>query len=443
MIIEAFEADGFRNLAGLRLRPHPVLNLVIGANGAGKSSLLEAIQCLATGVGFRSRRYRDHLAHGADEYVLRAELAESPGGRTHRCGVRRGRDGEFDARLDYEPVGSFADIARVLPVKVLGPDSHLLVQGAPDERRRFLDWGCFHGGDAFLPLWRRYRRALSQRNELLRDGAPDVEVRVWDAALARDGAALQARRAEYVLHFARHVKIRAQSVDFPFHVKLDLRPGWPRGLSLAEALERNLDAHRRLRTTADGPHRAELAIRAGEHAARDVLSRGQQKLLVYLLHLAQLDALADGAGGDPAPWNAPAAPGGDGDAKTEGAGGPTGDESGEPRTGRDEAPTGPRAPAERARAGAPPGGRPVVLCDDLLSELDERAGSSLLDALVASGSQVFVSGTRLPAAFDARAADGPATLAAGTSDTTLEGTETLDPQRPWAVFTLDAGRLLG
>ena len=399
MILTAFEADGFRNLAGLILRPHPSLNFVLGPNGAGKSSLLEAVQCLATGAGFRSRRYKDHLAHDADEYVLRAELLDAPRETVHRCGVRRGRDGSLDARLDFEPVGSFAEIARVLPVKVLTPDSHLLVQGAPDERRRFLDWGCFHAGDEFLLAWQRYRRALSQRNELLRDGAPEGEIAAWNEALARDGTRLHELRTAYAADFERCVKKRTQSVDFPFHVELELRSGWAKGDSLERALVRNTDLHRKMRTTTDGPHRAELVIRVDGHAARDVLSRGQQKLLVYLLHLAQLDVLGGTATGG----------------KEDGDGGPTGDGDGI---------------------------RPIVLCDDLGSELDERAGEVLLDALVASGSQVFVSGTRLPGngAAGGRGGDSP-DLAASASGTTLEGREIPDPIRPFAVFTLDEGRL--
>ena len=401
MILTAFEADGFRNLVGLVLHPHPSLNFVLGPNGAGKSSLLEAVQCLATGAGFRSRRYKDHLAHGADEYVLRAELLDAPRETVHRCGVRRGRDGSLDARLDFEPVGSFAEIARVLPVKVLTPDSHLLVQGAPDERRRFLDWGCFHSDEAFLPAWRRYRRALSQRNELLRDGASGGEIVAWNDALARDGTRLHELRTAYAADFERCVKKRTQSVDFPFHVELELRSGWAKGDPLERALVRNIDLHRKMRTTTDGPHRAELVIRVDEHAARDVLSRGQQKLLVYLLHLAQLDVLGGTSTGE------------DGNGKGDGV-------------------------------------RPIVLCDDLGSELDERAGGALLDALVASGSQVFVSGTRLPESDPGPGPeDGPENgagtaapdLAAGASGTTLEGPEIPDPPRPFAVFTLDGGRL--
>ena len=456
MIITTFEADGFRNLADVALRPHPTLNVVLGANGAGKSSLLEAVQCLATGVGFRSRRYRDHLAHGAEEYVLRAELAAADGG-AHRCGVRRGRDGSLDARVDYEPVGTFARIARMLPVKVLTPDSHLLVQGTPDERRRFVDWGCFHEDESFLPVWRRYRRALSQRNELLRGGASGAEVGAWNASLSEEGERLHALRARYVSDLATHVKNRTQGVDFPFHVKLDLRSGWAAGDSLECVLVRNLEMHRRMRTTTDGPHRAELVVRVDDHAARDVLSRGQQKLLVYLMHLAQLDALGGGAFSGGSAGEGPSVASGDppdghpATGEPGGVGATAGGEiPAETTEGTDVGPVGvgfavpgPDGPPARRRSSRPPV-RPVVLCDDLASELDERAGATLLDALRRSGSQVFVSGTTLPGGL-ADGGTGPTEpsggVAAPASDTMLSGPEIPDPPRPFAVFTLDAGRL--
>ncbi len=403
MILERFEADGFRNLRGFAIEPHPSLNYLVGPNGAGKSSVLEAMQCLAMGHGFRSRRYRDHLAHDADEYLLRAELAEHGGISRHRCGVRRGRDGQLDLKLDFAPLASFAELARLLPVKVLTPDSHQLIQGAPEERRRFLDWGCFHADESFHPAWRRFRRALSQRNELLREGAPDGEVRSWDEAIALDGTALQALRSAYVDRLKFHVEQRLATVGFVFHVELELRSGWSRERSLGDALERNLDQHRRMRTTTDGPHRAELVVRVDGRPARDVLSRGQQKLLVYLLHLAQVDELAGRTGGS------------------------------EDDAGRVT--------------------RPVVLCDDLGSELDVPATTSLLRALVGTGSQVFVSGVTLPPAHardiaddasegGSKSGDVPAdTIAIDAADTTFND-RGADPSPTHSVFELADGRVL-
>lgn len=296
MQLSRFEAHGFRNLDGIELEPHPRLTILHGANGAGKSSVLEAIQCLATGHTFRSRQARDYSAHGGKPLLLAGQLVDPRDGSEHRCGMQRDEDGVLDLRIDYRPAVSVAELARLMPVKALVPDSHRLVQEGPDERRRFLDWGCFHSTAEFSAVWRRFRRALSQRNEVLRNRGSDAEVRSWDEAVATDGEHLDSLRKTYLEHFALHVKKRAQVVDFPFHMELEWRSGWPADLTLAQALEQRLEQHRRLKTTADGPHRADLVIKVDGRLARPVLSRGQQKLLVYLLHLAQLDCLTHDTG---------------------------------------------------------------------------------------------------------------------------------------------------
>lgn len=293
MILTRFEASGFRNLGALTLEPHPALTVLAGENGSGKSSVLEAIYCLATGHTFRTRRVRDYLTFDSDALMLAAQLRDPEDDTEHRCGLARQRDGDVQLRVDFEPATSFTEVARIMPVKALTPDSHRLIEEGPEERRRFLDWGCFHGTSDFMPVWRRYRRALNQRNEALRRQASDAEVCSWNQAVASDGTRLTELRQVYAKNLAIHVKKRSQVIDFPFHMELEMRSGWDTSHELEAALEARLDTHRRMRTTTDGPHRADLLIKANDTLARQHLSRGQQKVLVYLLHLAQLDCLRD------------------------------------------------------------------------------------------------------------------------------------------------------
>jgi len=332
MYLTRFEADGFRNLSAVTLLPHRDLTVLHGANGAGKSAVLEAIQCLATGHSFRTRQARDYVGDEASSLSLAGRLQDPADGREHRCGLHRDDQGEVTLRLDYRPASSIGEVARLMPVKALVPDSHRLIQEGPEERRRFIDWGCFHQSESFGPTWRGFRRALSQRNEVLRQRGSDDEVRSWDAAVANDGAVLDQLRRDYVEQLRGFVKQRMERAGFMFHMELELRSGWPEELSLAEALASRLEQHRRLKTTADGPHRADLAVKANGRLARPRLSRGQQKVLVYLMHLAQLDCL--------------------------------------------HAATGKRA---------------IVLCDDLAAELDPDNLGSILEQLLDSGCQCFVS----------------------------------------------------
>ena len=336
MRLSRLDIDGFRGLREVGIEPHARLNLFDGPNGAGKSSVLEALHCLSTGHSFRTRKPRELVARGRDAFTVTARLIEDDGEREHRIGLSRHRDGTLDLRVDYERVDSVASATRLLPVKVLSPDSHALLQEGPEERRRFLDWGVFHVEPRFLEHWRRFRRALSQRNQALRDQRPAAEVTSWDEQLAEHGAEVDACRRTYVAALEGALGERTGRLGSPLDVALRYRGGWSDDGSLADALARNLEHHRRMRTTTDGPHRAELVVTMDGIPVRQELSRGQQKTLTYLMHLAQLDIM-------------------------------------------------------RSNDGA----RAVVLCDDLLSEVDADNARDLVAQLLEVSGQLFIAGVAL------------------------------------------------
>lgn len=333
MRVTRLEVDGLRNLRDVAIEPHPALNLLTGRNGAGKSSVLEALQCLSTGHSFRTRRTRELLARDRDVMTVAGRLHDPRDGREHRIGLARQRDGLLEMRVDFESVDSAAVATRLLPVKALTPDSHALLQEGPDERRRFLDWGVFHVEPRFFEAWRRFRRALAQRNQALRDGRAEAEVRSWDEQLAVSGTEVDRFRRAYVDALEEALASRTARLASPLEVSLRYRSGWSDELSLAEVLARNIDAHRRLKTTSDGPHRGEIVVTQDGVPARVSLSRGQQKLLVYLLHLSQLDRLL-----------------------------------------------------------AVEGRRAVVLCDDLGAELDPDAMADVTTQLAETAGQLFITG---------------------------------------------------
>ncbi|MEE9319112.1 MAG: DNA replication/repair protein RecF [Granulosicoccus sp.] len=336
MILTQFDVIGIRNLDTSTLLPHTSLNLVTGANGAGKSSVLEAIHCLSVGHSFRTRKARELISRNRDHYSLTARFNDPATHQEHRCGMKRSRDGSIEIRLNYEPVKSLAEITRILPVKALSPDSHQLIQEGPEHRRQFIDWGLFHVEPTFFDTWRQYRRCLSQRNQALRDSATDSEVCSWNELLSETGTNLNAMRSAFVGKLLDAVQQRLTTLEAVFSVDLRYRSGWVNDETLFNTLEKNLENHRRFRTTTDGPHRAEMVVIADEVPARQILSRGQQKVFVYLLHLAQLDLLA--------------------------------------ASGTRQA---------------------IVVCDDLISELDEKNAFRLVQQLVALTGQTFVSGVNL------------------------------------------------
>ncbi|MEX1081924.1 MAG: DNA replication/repair protein RecF [Halofilum sp. (in: g-proteobacteria)] len=291
MHLTALDVRDLRVVASAALEPDPGLNLITGANAAGKTSLLEAIHVLSTGRSFAATRPARLVRHGGGPLRVVGRIVDAHG-RVHRLGVERERTGVARMRLDGANAGQVADLARLLPVIAVHPESHDLVGGGPDERRRLLDLGLFHVEHDFHSVWRRYRRALAQRNAVLR-GAGGGEFKPWEQELAAAGEALDASRRHYVDRLAATVlPMKDELLKEEPGLELGYQRGWPEGVTLYEALVAERARQRDVVSTGVGPHRADLTIRLNGREARQQVSRGQQKLLVYLLRLGQARQLA-------------------------------------------------------------------------------------------------------------------------------------------------------
>lgn len=283
MSLEFLRLDSFRCLEAAELAADPDLNVIIGGNGAGKTSLLEAIYVLGRARSFRAPRLASLIADDRDSATLYAETG--PAG--HRLGVRIGRS-STEIHVDGSGGATAADLAAALAVQLIDPSVQELVQGGPGQRRRFLDWGVFHVKHEFLAGWRRFRRALQQRNAALRQGAAGAAVAAWDADLLAGAATVNRCRNDYVAEIAPILQ-RYAAKFLESELTLVYRPGWPDGATLAETLAAGMERDRSYGATQHGPHRAELEILVGDQPARNRLSRGQHKLLGAALVLGQSD----------------------------------------------------------------------------------------------------------------------------------------------------------
>jgi DNA replication and repair protein RecF len=290
MRLVQLRAENFRLFRELSLQPRRRLSFVFGPNAAGKTSLLEAVYTLARGKSFRGNAQADLAGSAGRRWLVTGRVAADPAAAPQRIGVQW-CDGETEARVDGRTATGF-DLLQSMLVQILEPGMHRMLQDGPTYRRSFLDWGVFHVEPSFLPTWRRYRRALRQRNQLLRTGGSDRELAVWEPELADSGRVLTALRCAHLASVAPAVAQRLERLLDEGHWQFELQPGWARGQDLAEALARSRAGDRRLGTTLAGPHRAELRIRAGEHAIKHRISRGQQKLLIAAMLLAQSEAVA-------------------------------------------------------------------------------------------------------------------------------------------------------
>lgn len=282
---------GFRCFETVRFDFDPGLNIIQGANASGKTALLEALWLLATGRSFRTTHLQQLIRHGEEEAVVFAQVG------VHRLGWAR-NGAHTRLHLDGESVRTQAALSAHLPLQLLTPESHRLLTDGPKRRRQFLDWGGFYHYGDFMAVWRSYRQALKQRNAALRQGLPTSLVRLWDGQLIDAGARLDAFRRDYVAALAGPLEQYVAELlpELKDGLSIHYHSGWRQSLSLAEALEAGWAQDQLRQQSRIGPHRADVRFRIHGREVEQVLSRGQQKLFVSALLLAQAQLFARARG---------------------------------------------------------------------------------------------------------------------------------------------------
>lgn len=340
MRLDSVGIRGLRCLREVEFGLAPAGAWLIGANGAGKTSVLEGLCLLGFGRSFRGRVGDGLVQSGGDALEVVAHWTDE-GGRARVSGLRH-RGDSWEARLDGRAVGSLSELVAAFPVLCFHPESTQVVVGPAEERRRALDWLAFHVEPRFAELARRYGRALKQRNTLLREGAADAEFEPWECEMGRTADGLGALRAAALALWQPALEqlwpALAVAAGTPAP-RLELRAGWriAEG-SLADLLLLNRRRDRELGYTTIGPQRADLRLGQPFGVEAEQLSRGQAKLVALALQLALAQALRA--------WT---------------------------------------------------GERSLILLDDLQSELDGGAQAAVLDWLRAEGYQALASGTQIEA----------------------------------------------
>lgn len=337
MILTRLQIRQLRCVIETELCPQPGLNVLVGANGAGKSSVVEAVHLLGYGRSFRGRVADGLVRTGAAHLEVYAEWLDRTGA-AHRAGLRH-TGSRWEARLDGAPAPSLTELCAQIAVVTFEPGSHDLIAGGAEHRRRYLDWGLFHVEPDFLPQWRRYSRALKQRNVLLKSSPSASALDPWDHELAEAGERLTRLRQAYLDQLESFVAEQAQAFLSELgRASLAFRPGWKRDdVSLADALLLGRDRDLALGYTSSGPHRADWRVDFSGLPGREALSRGQEKLTALACILGQASAFADRNGA----W-------------------------------------------------------PLVCLDDLASELDLRHQAQVLERVGRSQAQVLLTGTQVP-----------------------------------------------
>ena len=305
--------DDLRCIERAEIGLHRGHNLIWGGNGSGKTSLLEAIFLLGRGRSFRTRSSERLIRYGRDRLVVfgRAMGAEAadwyaadsrPGvslgavqygedrsaGRQllgQALGVQVSRADGTTARIGGANTKSLTELTQVFPVQAIDPGIHKLVEEGGHRRRRWMDWAVFHVEHQFGDWWLRYTRALKQRNAALR--THPSQAGAWDSEVIRLGELIAAARGRFVEALLPHWKESVLALS-GLEPELHYFKGWAQETSLADALAASRARDESKRMTHPGPHRADVIIRMKGRPAREVLSRGQQKLVAVAMTLAQL-----------------------------------------------------------------------------------------------------------------------------------------------------------
>jgi len=284
MTIHRLQIGQFRNLNQVRIAPSAHINVLHGDNGSGKTSVLEALFFLTHGRSFKASKTHNIIQQGRDDCTVFATVGE---GRLP-VGVQRKTNGQTDIRISGEPVSALSELASLLPVQFINAEAFQILEGSPRHRRQFLDWGVFHVEQKFLGAWRRTQKALKHRNTLLRSGRIDVkELAAWEYELVQYAEEVDRLRSTYLTAFEQDfTALIASFGDIP-EVSLHYQRGWDKTRSLADVLLDSLDRDKKRGFTQSGPQRADVRVKTGKEDASDILSRGQQKIVVSALKLAQ------------------------------------------------------------------------------------------------------------------------------------------------------------
>ncbi len=296
MSLGQLSIQNLRSIHRAELDLHPGRNLFIGANWSGKTSLLEGIFLLGRGRSFRTRNSDRLITHGESRLVVFGRtVPPEASGIPKALGIQVVRGEPTVAKIQGEFTQTLASLSEVLPVQVIDPGVHKLVEDSAFRRRRWMDWATFHVEPGFGDIWATYTRTLKQRNAALKHAlasgsAGNPQLAAWDIEFTQLGERLAQSRRRMLEDLQPHWHDTVFALS---GLKLELVyfQGWARDSTLATALLASRERDLARGSTQVGPHRGDVLLKLNGKLARDTLSRGQQKLAAVSMILAQLRLL--------------------------------------------------------------------------------------------------------------------------------------------------------
>lgn len=285
MAISRLIVQDFRNLNAVDLEFDSGFNFLVGNNGSGKTSLLEALFYLAHGRSFKSSVATRIISYEKPFFTLHGKVQESQ--HQWSVGLQKPRQGNSLMKINGEEATKLADLAHLLPMQVITPEGLTLLNGGPSYKRAFLDWGLFHHQSTFYTIWAKLNRVLKQRNAALQQVRHYAQLEGWDKELVK----LAYQVSQWRQNYSEELKVAIEESCHLFlpeiEITMSFHQGWDSSIEFGDLLKQNFERDQRLGYTFSGPQKADFRFRANGLPVEDVLSRGQLKLLMCALRLAQ------------------------------------------------------------------------------------------------------------------------------------------------------------
>ena len=288
MSLQRLDIYNVRNIREQSIIPSSALNFIYGKNASGKSALIEAIFLLGRAKSFRASSIKSVISFEQESLIVSAQVLQGKGSSLHLGIQMDGKD--VEVRINQQSSQKRSDLAHGLPLQIIHPKSFELLDAGAQIRREFLDWGIFNHEENFLSVWRKYKKALAQRNALLKTRAIN-QLYVWDKELVNYGIMVNDYRLQYLQKLQPVLDETISKFLILKNIEMKLVSGWDVSKQLDFVLIEELEKDLRYGFTHSGPHRGDFHMLAENKLAKDVVSRGQLKLLVTCLKLAQVELM--------------------------------------------------------------------------------------------------------------------------------------------------------
>ncbi len=291
MIIQSLKLKNFRNYELLNLEFHPVTNIFHGDNAQGKTNILEAVYLAGTTKSHRGTKDRDMISFGKEESHIEVEVLKN--GVPFRIDIHLKKNSPKGIAINRMPIRRASELFGIINLVFFSPEDLNIIKDGPAQRRRFLDLELSQLDKVYLNNLADYNRVVNQRNRLLKEMAFQENLKdtldIWDLQLVRYGEQVMERRRQFVRELNEIVgEIHEKLTGGRERLVMEYEPSTGE-MSLEEAVRRNRERDIRMKSTSAGPHRDDICFQVHGMDIRKFGSQGQQRTAALSLKLAEIE----------------------------------------------------------------------------------------------------------------------------------------------------------